>query len=578
MNRKNLTAAVLAGLAGAAGIAGTAQAVNLNPDGLGQVLIYPYYTTNDGNTTLLSVVNTTDQAKAVKVRFKEGYNSREVLDFNLYMSAYDVWVAAIGDGADLGFPSQAGVPHLVIPDTSCTVPYLYGNGIDDGLDFGLQAFLPFDYSGVNNDGGPDETVGGPLPRAAEGYFEMIEMGTLINEDTETAKRIGSAQAATHVLDDDGKAVPEDCQQLVDNWSIINGVSGQWLKDRTLDIRRNSGGLFGGAAIINVGRGTMYSYDARAIQGYDESDGGVHRQPGFSDPSLNDGDQTDAWVFFGTPQNRAVNFFYPRGVDAISAVFMHEFTMNEFNIDPIVQAGSEWILTFPTKSWYTDPVTFGGPGQVAVWVPNQNDPDCDFWSPGDDFPTRSGPDPESDDGFGGSFDLCSYIQGEVNGNEPIPPFTSLFDGKACESFGFEQWDREESASTPGTINIPPVVSPQPPGSTPGEPDPFEMCYEVNVMRFGSESIFGTTSDLLLTVSDTADTGWARINWGANPDHLDYAGLVGLPVTGFWAEQFSNGFLGTPEASVLANYGGLFNHKGNVRRTRPSDCVTIFGGCD
>jgi hypothetical protein len=92
MNRKNLTAAVLAGLAGAAGIAGTAQAVNLNPDGLGQVLLYPYYTTNAGNATLLSVVNTTDSAKAVKVRFKEGYNSREVLDFNMYMSAYDVWV------------------------------------------------------------------------------------------------------------------------------------------------------------------------------------------------------------------------------------------------------------------------------------------------------------------------------------------------------------------------------------------------------------------------------------------------------------------------------------------------------
>ena len=41
MNRKNLTAAVLAGLAGVAGIASTAQAVNLNPDGLGEVLIYP---------------------------------------------------------------------------------------------------------------------------------------------------------------------------------------------------------------------------------------------------------------------------------------------------------------------------------------------------------------------------------------------------------------------------------------------------------------------------------------------------------------------------------------------------------
>ena len=77
MNRKNLTAAVLAGLAGVAGIVGSAQAVNVNPDGLGQVLIYPYYTTNGDNMTLLSVVNTTDQAKAVKVRFLEGENSRK---------------------------------------------------------------------------------------------------------------------------------------------------------------------------------------------------------------------------------------------------------------------------------------------------------------------------------------------------------------------------------------------------------------------------------------------------------------------------------------------------------------------
>ena len=75
MDRKNLTAAVLAGLAGAAGIASTAQAVNMNPDGLGQVLIYPYYTVNGGNVTLLSVVNTTGQGKAVKVRFLEGINS-----------------------------------------------------------------------------------------------------------------------------------------------------------------------------------------------------------------------------------------------------------------------------------------------------------------------------------------------------------------------------------------------------------------------------------------------------------------------------------------------------------------------
>ena len=72
-----------------------AGAVNLNPDGLGQVLLYPYYTVNGGQQTVLSVINTTAVGKAVKVRFLEGYNSREVLDFNLFLSEFDVWTASV---------------------------------------------------------------------------------------------------------------------------------------------------------------------------------------------------------------------------------------------------------------------------------------------------------------------------------------------------------------------------------------------------------------------------------------------------------------------------------------------------
>ena len=184
MNRKNLTAAVLAGLAGVAGIAGTAQAVNINPDGTGQVLLYPYYTTNDGNQTLISVVNTTEQAKAVKVRFLEGFNSREVLDFNLYMSREDVWTAALYD--------DDGTPPLVTADTTCTVPYIYG-------DFGgTQEFLPYAYTGTAEDGGPTD-----IGRAAEGHFEMIEMGTLTGE---------AAADATHGED----SMPADCDAMIES--------------------------------------------------------------------------------------------------------------------------------------------------------------------------------------------------------------------------------------------------------------------------------------------------------------------------------------------------------------------------
>ena len=94
MKRNSLTTAVVAGIAGVAGFAGLANAVDLNPDGLGQVLIYPYYTVNKSQDTQFSVVNSSDIGKAVKVRFLEGYNSREVLDFNLYLSPNDVWIAS----------------------------------------------------------------------------------------------------------------------------------------------------------------------------------------------------------------------------------------------------------------------------------------------------------------------------------------------------------------------------------------------------------------------------------------------------------------------------------------------------
>ena len=66
-----------------------AHAVNVNNDGLGEVLLFPYYTAAAGNDTYINIVNTTADVKAVKVRFVEGMNSVEVLDFNLYLSPYD---------------------------------------------------------------------------------------------------------------------------------------------------------------------------------------------------------------------------------------------------------------------------------------------------------------------------------------------------------------------------------------------------------------------------------------------------------------------------------------------------------
>jgi hypothetical protein len=511
MNRKNLTAAVLAGLAGAAGIAGTAQAVNLNPDGLGQVLVYPYYTVRGGNLTTLSVVNTSEDAKAVKVRFLEGQNSVEVLDFNLYMSAYDVWVAAIVDAG--------GTPTLIIEDTTCTVPYLYG-------DFGgTQAFLTYGL----NDGGSED-----IDRAAEGHFEMIEMGTLVGS---------SADAATH---NDG--VPADCDELVEAWTQgpddIFGTAddGYWIDSATgplTDIEAPSGGLFGGASIVNPQRGTMYSYDARAINGYSDSEegsiGSLHSYPGTELPSLNSGDRYDGHVF--TQYGETASGYFEQSIDAVSYVFAHDAIMNEYVSGGDTNGSSEWVITFPTKNFYVNGESMAP--FVSVWSDNNDD--------------------------------------------------GLNDG-ACEPVSLNTiWDQEERTPTeePGD-DRPPIVSPAPPDPDPDPSVPFELCYETNVVRFGPDGDdLPSATEVLGSVNFTNidnqilgfEAGWARIDLLEYRYDSDDNGVFdstairdpigydsgydgdtqwGLPVTGFWVFQAQNGFLGDG-ADVLANYGGLFNHK-------------------
>src|SRR5256714_5733490 len=143
--RKSLYAA-LAGV-GALGVTGAAQAVNVNPNGLGQVLLYPYYTVRTDNlgnpyNSLLSVVNSTNSVKAVKVRFLEGKNSREVLDFNLFLSPFDVWTAAI-------LPDTAtGGAKVGTFDVSCTLP-----PFSQSPTAPFVSFVNFAYVGTSDDKG-----------------------------------------------------------------------------------------------------------------------------------------------------------------------------------------------------------------------------------------------------------------------------------------------------------------------------------------------------------------------------------------------------------------------------------------
>ncbi|MCH8057201.1 MAG: hypothetical protein IIB78_04950, partial [Proteobacteria bacterium] len=227
--------------------------------------------------------------------------------------------------------------------------------------------------------------------------------------------------------------------------------------------------------------------------------------------------------------------------------------------------------------------------LGEWIPDENDDGCGGWEPGDSFPTTkpiSGDDIDGPGPWGNvttdpvvfDWSECSYVfEDDV---DPRRPFTSAFDGEACEKVTLQTWDRDErtAGSGPSGGEIPPVVSPSIPCDATVEEcavtvTPFELCYEVNVMRFGDGVIFDTPdlggSSLLLEVDPGYENGWARINFydpDADDVHVDHEGLVGLPVTGFAAYEFENNFVtgGDGVQDVKAFYGGLFGHKSNVRR--------------
>jgi hypothetical protein len=527
MKKSNLTAAVVAGLVGTAGLVSVSNAVNLNPDGVGQVLIYPYYTIENGLITTISVVNTTDQVKAVKVRFLEGRNSQEVLDFNLYMSPFDVWTGVVTEAVD-----GTNAARLITADTSCTVPIIPATGL---------RFQNFEYAFNRKDAGPYD-----LGRTRAGHLEMIEMGSVINPPRRTAAiHVGGSATAP--------ARPPGCQLLVDSFRTVDGVQGYWEADPRIGIASPDGGLFGGAMMVNVGEGTVLTYNADALQGFYTRSGdllNLHTNPGEVEPSLNSAENepglATAVIFDPRTDSQVVTLDFTSGSpNAVTAVFMHNEIYNEYAVGGSAALSSEWVITHPTKRLHITQATVEGRRPFT--------------------------------------DTYRAVGGVVRG--------------ACEPIRVAFWDREErdSRSTQGSTNVCP--SPLPPeGCNPESDVPgTNLCWEANIFTFNQfarrsagepSAILGATyyenfetspvfgPDGLPGTTERFGAGWARLNFFVQDENqadgisihrmlsLPEAGgfnmIEGLPVTGFWAVKGTNA---NAQPGLLAQYSGLFHHRGD-----------------
>lgn len=318
--KKILPVAVLAAMAGVNG----AQAVHVNSDGLGQVLLYPYYTTTEGQDTYINLVNTTNDYKAVKVRILESMNSREVLDFNLYLSPQDHWSAVIyadpdGDGA-----------VIRSDDNSCTVPL----GISNHQ---VIPFRNFEYETDSVDG---------LERTKEGYVEVIEMATLY---------FGSEDWPADILhiagDAPGEGVPGDCQDLDDSWN--NG--GVWDSNPGDGASLPTGGLYGYGVLIDVQEGTDATYDAVALDNFVDPLFGthLHSEPGDLLPSLASAFPAYDTIIGNNVVSGDTSGNTLPGLDAVSATIIHNAIANDYVLESDIEGGTDWVITFPTKRDYVN---------------------------------------------------------------------------------------------------------------------------------------------------------------------------------------------------------------------------------
>jgi len=430
-----------------------------------------------------------------------------VANFNVYLSAYDSWVGGVGD-----FYGTAAAINT--NDHSCTVPEFPLAGIPDTLH-------PLPFSNANYSqgayGSPTGTDSGPtdLARTREGFFEIIEMGEVVDQASGSQKTL---EAITPV-----NGTPPGCAQVQSAWAS----GGYWTTNATTDLLPPAGGIYGAASIVDVAQGTLYAFDAIAIDGF--SDIAQHTGPGDPKPNLSTAvtdsahDIATAYVPIGNAMIRANYPAATRGIDAVSAVLMTDRIYNEYVTDPALGATSEWVVTVPTHQFYSDPAIVGTTARS-------------YLAPFEEV-------------FGGG----------LLGGSPVDP------GLACFSLHHQTFDREgKSPVDLGCSSLCPIIGEQ------------NLCYEAQVVTFNQSEVEpgvasrGLDSRLASNFGLDYSNGSFELTWPdpgeamrpSNEGHV----FSGLPVVGFLAVNYINANV-TP--GVLSNYSAVYPHRSTARCTNSTN---------
>lgn len=285
--RAKLATALLATL-----LPAPALAAFVSGTGFGQALIYPYYTVQSvgGNAfnTYVSIVNGDTNAKALRVRVREGRNGREVAGFNLFLAAHSGWAAAL-------VPSAGGAQLLTV-DPACTAPAFTGGGPN---------LSPASFTGFNADG-----MGTGIDRLREGYIEVLEMASFPDGTLPPCDNLRASQTGT-------LAAPR-------------------------------GYLYGSGTLINVQSGLDFAENAMALGNL--ATAAYFRPPDDPYPDFDAAEIGRVGIF--TRNDKLYRITMPSGVAAVEAAMVVAFLNNEVVLEAATASDTDWIVTMPTRRFHT----------------------------------------------------------------------------------------------------------------------------------------------------------------------------------------------------------------------------------
>lgn len=428
----------------------------VSEEAVGSALVFPLYTVDNNNSTLLSITNTTGDFKAVKVRFLEGLNSAEVLDFHLYLSPKDVWSGSI--------VATAKGAKLLSNDTSCIV------GLSSGFP---KEGLEFRTTEIVKDGEV-----GLVERTRVGHFEVIEMGVVdpaeIISGTITAQKAiehvngkpGNCAAVTAAWNPGGKWYTDIGGAVTVN-AILKNPNAPVATDVTNPAAVNpvtapTGGLYGTSAIVNVQDSWAVTYDATALKNIYTNQ--QHTYPGTIFPHLLSGvDPLIGSNGYATPLAIASN--------DVTMSLNKTKLFNDYYVDPALAAQTDFVITFPTKRFHVNAKHTDGTALPFV--------------------------------AGGTY---TKAVGDGASTAQLAPFAEAWNGKtaqSCDAITISYFNKEEGENTVALEHISPL--PTTPGSS--------LCYETNIFGMNDSNVFGGSLNRKnFALNDKFTEGWMELTLG------------------------------------------------------------------